>query len=78
MIHYSLQSYDNLQGECYSTSIDEPCWGAAILADLEVEDEQKFFLPQLLIHLCEGHFNGGYEHSKYPQDNINNVIKREI
>jgi len=69
MTHYSLLSYDNLQGNCYSSSTDEPCWGAVVLCDLDND---------ITIHLCEGHADGTYKKSTYPNDSYSDVFVSEI
>jgi hypothetical protein len=54
-MQYRLPSYDNLHGDCYSSSPEEPCWGATS------EDE-------LDIVMCEAHSEDWYNPSPYDCD----------
>ncbi len=65
MPYYRLPSYDNLHGECWCGTKEEPCWGSAVG---RYEDCAPDYSDCWDVVLCEGHVEIDYTLSDQPED----------
>ncbi len=64
-MYYRLPSYDNLHGDCYCGTKEEPCWGSVMAVDEFCAEDYSDCWDVLL---CEGHDGYSYNPSKRPED----------